>query len=136
MESTIADEENQKPEDQQVSETASEIVAESVEDNAAGPAAESAEEEVTEAAPEGSEEAIEAIAENVKNRAAEIEDVLAQVSEPSALPKAKEELQTADEKAPAPAKANTEQADDEDEPNLAISVSGETLRISTAHPLI
>lgn len=132
----MADEENQKPEDQQVSETASETVAESVEDNAADPAAESAEEEVTEAAPEGSEEAIEAIAENVKNRAAEIEDVLAQVSEPSALPKAEDEAQAPVEKPPTPAKVNTEQADDEDEPNLAISVSGETLRISTAHPLI
>jgi hypothetical protein len=132
----MADEENQKPEDQQVPETVSETAPESGEDNAAGAAPESVQEEGTKAALEGSEEAIEAIAENVKNRAAEIEDVLAEVSEPSALPKAKEEPQTADETPPAPAKTNADQADDEDEPNLAISVSGETLRISTAHPLI
>ena len=132
----MADEENQKPEDQQDLEAASETEPESVEDNAADGAPESVEEEVTEAAPEGSEEAIEAIAENVKNRAAEIEDVLAEVSEPSALPKTTEEAQTIDEESVAPTVAKAGEADDADEPNIAISVGGETLRISTAHPLI
>ena len=77
------------------------------------------------------EEAIEAIAKNVQERASEIEDVLADVSSPTALPKAT---------APAPsepsAAATTVSPPEEDEPNLQISVGGEKVRISTAHPMI
>lgn len=116
----MADEENQKPEDQKSLEETAENSVESVQEEGEG------------TAPEGSEEAIEAIAENVKNRAAQIEDVLAVVSEPSALPKTVEA---------APSKAGTSEnpgaeAVGDDEPNLQISVGGDTLRISTAHPLI
>ena len=77
------------------------------------------------------EEAIEAIAKNVQERAAEIEDVLADVSAPGALPKVT---------APSPVvgSAPTPPVDalEEGEPNLQISVGGDKVRISTAHPMI
>lgn len=136
----MADEENPKPEDQQGSEAAAAGSAESVANTEADSGPDSVAQDVTEAALEGADEAISAIAENVKSRAAEIEDVLAEVSEPSALPKTTEEPQlaaVAPLSEPSPqAKAAVEEADDADEPNLAISVGGDTLRISTAHPLI
>lgn len=138
----MADEENQKPEDQQEAETATATGAtEVVEGNGADAGADSV--QVQGSAPEGSEEAIEAIAENVKNRAAEIEDVLAEVSEPGALPKAADELSAQAEVSQTQAKESVpsvqvgaEETNDADEPNLQISVGGEILRISTAHPLI
>lgn len=74
------------------------------------------------------EEAIEAIAKNVQERASEIEDVLADVSAPTALPKAPK---------PAPSEpAPVVNPSEEDEPNLQISVGGDKVRISTAHPMI
>lgn len=74
------------------------------------------------------EEAIEAIAKNVQERASEIEDVLADVSAPTALPKAP---------SPAPSEpAPVVNPSEEDEPNLQISVGGDKVRISTAHPMI
>ncbi|NCF44344.1 MAG: hypothetical protein GWP70_05920 [Proteobacteria bacterium] len=78
------------------------------------------------------DEAIEAITKNVQERAAEIEDVLADASTPIALPKGKPE-------SPAPvfdAVADATAATEDNEPNLQISVGGEKVRISTAHPLI
>ena len=94
-------------------------------------------EEIVEAPDEGesaksdAQEAIEAIAKNVQERASEIEDVLADVSSPAALPKVT---------APAPSEpafaATSVDTAEEDEPNLQISVGGEKVRISTAHPMI
>lgn len=148
----MADEENVKPEDESAGGQAVEAApATQPEDSSAarGTASDQPEEAGDTAASvtDGAEEAMDAIAANVKNRAAEIEDVLAEVSESS--PPAPSPVESA---APAEAVASAPQAeavatqaskgnasggkDDEDEPNLQISVGGETLRISTAHPLI
>ena len=92
---------------------------------------------------EGAQEAVEAITKNVQERAAEIEDVLAEASSPSALAKAdspdsEDALPMVEQlmEAPQAKIAEPESASDEDEPNLQISVGGERVRISTAHPLI
>ena len=77
------------------------------------------------------QEAIEAIAKNVQERASEIEDVLADVSSPAALPKSTASVPSE----PASAATSVDVAE-EDEPNLQISVGGEKVRISTAHPMI
>ena len=77
------------------------------------------------------QEAIEAIAKNVQERASEIEDVLADVSSPAALPKS-----TASVPSEPASAATSVDAVEEDEPNLQISVGGEKVRISTAHPMI
>ena len=77
------------------------------------------------------QEAIEAIAKNVQERASEIEDVLADVSSPAALPKS-----TASVPSEPASAATSVDAAEEDEPNLQISVGGEKVRISTAHPMI
>jgi hypothetical protein len=77
------------------------------------------------------QEAIEAIAKNVQERASEIEDVLADVSSPTALPKSTASMPSE----PASAATSVDVAE-EDEPNLQISVGGEKVRISTAHPMI
>lgn len=78
------------------------------------------------------DDAIEAITKNVQERAAEIEDVLADVSTPIALPKGEPDLPEPVFSAMEDANAATE----DNEPNLQISVGGEKVRISTAHPLI
>lgn len=78
------------------------------------------------------DDAIEAITKNVQERAAEIEDVLADASTPIALPKGEPDL-------PEPVFSSMEHANaatEDNEPNLHISVGGEKVRISTAHPLI
>jgi hypothetical protein len=78
------------------------------------------------------DDAIEAITKNVQERAAEIEDVLADASTPIALPKGEPDL-------PEPvfsAMEDANEATEDNEPNLQISVGGEKVRISTAHPLI
>ena len=90
--------------------------------------------EITDAESESSsaDDAIEAITKNVQERAAEIEDVLADASTPIALPKGEPDL-------PEPIFSAMEDANaarEESEPNLQISVGGEKVRISTAHPLI
>ena len=77
------------------------------------------------------QEAIEAIAKNVQERASGIEDVLADVSSPAALPKSTASVPSE----PASAATSVVVAE-EDEPNLQISVGGEKVRISTAHPMI
>ena len=77
------------------------------------------------------QEAIEAIAKNVQERASEIEDVLADVNSPVALPKSTASVPSE----PASAATSVDVAE-EDEPNLQISVGGEKVRISTAHPMI
>lgn len=148
----MADEE--KPEDQQAAaNTAEETAGETPMPSAGEPGAETADleaaaaetvaEDGTAEDSQAAAEAMEAIAENVKNRAAEIEDVLAEVSQPTALPKTAADpetpvVQPEEPAAPIDVLAPTAEstADDEDEPNLQISVGGETLRISTAHPLI
>ncbi len=92
---------------------------------------------------DGTQEAIEAITKNVQERAAEIEDVLGDASSPSALVKA-DTLDSGDAmppvkqlmEAPQARSAEAESSSDEDEPNLQISVGGERVRISTAHPMI
>lgn len=78
------------------------------------------------------DDAIEAITKNVQERAAEIEDVLADASTPIALPKGEPDLPEPVFSAMEDANAATE----DNEPNLQISVGGEKVRISTAHPLI
>lgn len=78
------------------------------------------------------DDAIEAITKNVQERAAEIEDVLADASTPIALPKGERDLPEPVLSAMEDASAATE----DNEPNLHISVGGEKVRISTAHPLI
>ena len=78
------------------------------------------------------EDAIEAITKNVQERAAEIEDVLADASTPTALPKGEPDLPEPIFSAMEDANAATQ----DNEPNLQISVGGEKVRISTAHPLI
>ena len=78
------------------------------------------------------DDAIEAITKNVQERAAEIEDVLADASTPIALPKGEPDLPEPIFSAMEDANAATE----DNEPNLQISVGGEKVRISTAHPLI
>ena len=88
-------------------------------------------------------EAVEAIAKNVQERAAEIEDVLADASKPAALVK-EESAESADAspaveqlmEAPEAKGADAPHASDGKEPNLQISVGGERVRISTAHPMI
>ena len=92
---------------------------------------------------EGTQEAVEAITKNVQERASEIEDVLADASSPSALVKAvstdsEDALPMVEQlmAAPKARSAEPEPASDEDEPNLQISVGGERVRISTAHPMI
>ena len=78
------------------------------------------------------DDAIEAITKNVQERAAEIEDVLADASTPIALPKGEPDL-------PEPIFSDMKDenaATEDNEPNLHISVGGEKVRISTAHPLI
>ena len=77
------------------------------------------------------QEAIEAIAKNVQERASEIEDVLADVSSPSNLPKV-----TAPSPSAPPLPSTPADTLEEDEPNLQISVGGDKVRISTAHPMI
>lgn len=78
------------------------------------------------------DDAIEAITKNVQERAAEIEDVLADASTPTALPKSEPDLPEPIFSAMEDANAATQ----DNEPNLQISVGGEKVRISTAHPLI
>ena len=78
------------------------------------------------------DDAIEAITKNVQERAAEIEDVLADASTPTALPKGEPDLPEPIFSAMEDANAATQ----DNEPNLQISVGGEKVRISTAHPLI
>jgi len=92
---------------------------------------------------EGTQEAVEAITKNVQERAAEIEDVLADASSPSALvkvdsPDSENALPMVEQlmAAPQARSAEPEPATDEDEPNLQISVGGERVRITTAHPMI
>mgnify|MGYP001269857025 CR=1 FL=1 len=92
---------------------------------------------------EGTQEAVEAITKNVQERAAEIEDVLADASSPSALvkvgsPDSEDALPMVEQLMAAPQArgAEPEPATNEDEPNLQISVGGERVRISTAHPMI
>jgi len=77
------------------------------------------------------QEAIEAITKNVQERASEIEDVLADVSSPSNLPKV-----TAPSPSAPPLPSTPADTLEEDEPNLQISVGGDKVRISTAHPMI
>ncbi len=139
----MADEENVKPEDESAAGQAVEAAAATQpEDSSAAPGTASAQPEeaddATASVTDGAEEAMDAIAANVKNRAAEIEDVLAEVSESSPPePRPVEPAAPAEAAATQASKGNASGGkDDEDEPNLQISVGGETLRISTAHPLI
>ena len=84
------------------------------------------------------QETVDAITKNVQERAAEIEDVLAEASVPAPLPQ--ETLSAEPEPVPVDPPVINEPALDlgfeENEPNLQISVGGEKVRISTAHPLI
>ena len=84
------------------------------------------------------QETVDVIAKNVQARAAEIEDVLAEASAPVALPKAQPEPEPAFQIPPRPSAPDPMLDFDaeEDEPNLQISVGGEKVRITTAHPLI
>ena len=89
------------------------------------------------------QEAVEAIAKNVQERAAEIEDVLADASAPSALvktpsPESEDALPAVEQlmEPPKAKAAEAESASEGEEPNLQISVGGERVRISTAHPMI
>ena len=89
------------------------------------------------------QEAVEAIAKNVQERAAEIEDVLADASAPSALvktpsPESEDALPAVEQlmEPPKAKAAEAEPASEGEEPNLQISVGGERVRISTAHPMI
>ena len=95
------------------------------------------------ASADDAEEAVEAITKNVQERAAEIEDVLADASTPAALVK-EESAESADAlpaveqlmEAPEAKGADAPPLSDGEEPNLQISVGGERVRISTAHPMI
>ena len=87
---------------------------------------------------EGTQEAVKAITKNVQERAAEIEDVLADASSPSALvkvgsPDSEDALPMVEQLMAAPQArgAEPEPATDEDEPNLQISVGGERTEAGT-----
>ena len=88
------------------------------------------------------QETVDAITKNVQERAAEIEDVLAEASVPAPLPQETLSVEPEPEPEPVPVDPpgiNEPALDfgfEENEPNLQISVGGEKVRISTAHPLI